>query len=124
MPHGKVLRHWAAPEPDDVSAWWLLERAMALLEHLMQQPARKALVLLPPEGATLREVERAALIEALEKTGWYQNRAAKLLQITPATMSRKMLAHDIYAENNYVVRKQFPNRISRWERARQKQEAP
>ncbi len=48
--------------------------------------------LLPPEGATLHEIERRLVLEALERGGWVQKRAAALLGI-----SRRKL--------NYMIRK-------------------
>ena len=117
---GKVLRHWAVP-PENVSAWWLLERAVALLDYLMKEPPRKALVYFPPEGATLLQVEYAALYAALDKTHWVQKKAAKFLGITEAMMSRRMVKHNLYAETLFGQRRNKSNRISRWEKARRTQ---
>ena len=48
------------------------------------------LVLIPPEGVDYRDVERALLLAALERTGWVQKEAAALLR-----MSRRRLNYRI-----------------------------
>jgi len=78
---------------------WLLERAVALIEALMHERGRRPLVWLPPEGATLKEVERAALIAALDATGWVQNAAARKLGITPRVSNYKMKILRLHREN-------------------------
>jgi hypothetical protein len=78
---------------------WLLERCYALLEVLMAERGRKALVHLPPEGASLDEIERQALLAALDRCGWVQSDAAKLVGISARVMNYKMNQHDLYAEH-------------------------
>jgi len=80
---------------------WLLERAHSLLEVLMAERGRKhsPLVSLPPEGASLDEIERQALLLALDRCGWVQSDAAKLLGISARVMNYKMQQHNLYAEH-------------------------
>jgi transcriptional regulator with GAF, ATPase, and Fis domain len=56
-------------------------------------PAR--IVNLPAEGATLEEIERQALIQALDMTNWVQKDAAALLSISPRVISYKIKLHGI-----------------------------
>jgi len=47
---------------------WLLDRAMSMLAALLEERDRlsRRLVTLPPEGASLHEIERAAMVAALD----------------------------------------------------------
>ncbi len=65
-----------------------IERAMLLIdgdtlepEHLtmLVRTVPAARVQLPPEGVKIRELERDLLVQALERSGWNQTRAAQLL---------------------------------------------
>lgn len=47
------------------------------------------------EGMSLEEVEKAMLVSALEKTGWNQTQAAKLLDITRDTLRYKMKKYSL-----------------------------
>jgi DNA-binding NtrC family response regulator len=78
---------------------WLLDRAMALTEALMAERARARLVSLPPDGARLIEIERAALVAALERTNWNQAKAAALLSIPPRVMQFKVKKYRIHDDN-------------------------
>lgn len=80
---------------------WLLARAMAFAAALMDERARRAnkLVMLPPEGATLHEIERAALVAALDRTGWVQADSAKLLGTTARVMNSKMTRYALYKDH-------------------------
>lgn len=80
---------------------WLLERAVAFLSVLVLERTRRPLVCLPPDGATLLEIERAALIAALDRTGWNQKAAARLVGITPRVMNYKMQARALYQDNPF-----------------------
>ena len=83
----------------------------------MHERGRRPLVWLPREGVTLREVEHAALIAALDATGWVQSAAAKRLGITPRVMNYKMKLHRLYEEN--PLRQSVP-RVYRAARSRPK----
>jgi hypothetical protein len=74
---------------------------MALLAVLVVERSRAArrLVCLPPEGATLHEIERAALVAALDRTGWVQASAAKLLGMTARAFNYRMSVYRLYEEN-------------------------
>jgi DNA-binding NtrC family response regulator len=48
------------------------------------------LVGLPPEGAALEEVERAAIVQALERADWVQKDAADLLKISVDRMNARI----------------------------------
>lgn len=105
---------------------WLLERAIALLEALMHERGRRPVVWLPPDGVTLREVERAALIAALDATGWVQNAAARKLGITARVINYKMKVHHLHRENPlrpgrprvYHLRAERPKPVPRRRRRR------
>jgi PAS domain S-box-containing protein len=83
-----------------------IERAMVLEESAWVQPgslgdlhtefstaapvAEAPRVPAPATGLSLEQVERNMLVGALEKTGWNQTRAARLLSITRDTLRYKM----------------------------------
>jgi hypothetical protein len=91
---------------------WLLARAMALVAALMDERSRRAnkLVMLPPEGATLHEIERAALVAALDRTGWVQADAAKLLGTTARVMNSKMTHYALYKDHPLGPKRKRPCR--------------
>lgn len=80
---------------------WLLDRAVAFIAALVDERDRAAhrLVTLPRDGATLHEIERAALVAALERTGWVQSRAAQLLGTTARVMNLKMARYHLYDDD-------------------------
>jgi hypothetical protein len=80
---------------------WLLDRAMSMLAALLEERDRisRRLVTLPPEGASLHEIERAALVAALDRTGWVQANAAKILGMTPRVFHYKMARFNLYADD-------------------------
>jgi transcriptional regulator with GAF, ATPase, and Fis domain len=49
-----------------------------------------SIVLIPPAGISLEEIERRALIEALKMFNWVQKDAAELLQISPRVINYKI----------------------------------
>jgi DNA-binding NtrC family response regulator len=51
--------------------------------------------ILPEEGVSLEEVERSLIIQALERTGYNQTRAAKLLGITRHTLMYRLEKYNI-----------------------------
>ncbi|MBN1476153.1 sigma-54-dependent Fis family transcriptional regulator, partial [Candidatus Sumerlaeota bacterium] len=52
-------------------------------------------VSLPPEGMALDEIERALVIQALERADWNQKEAAKLLHLTPDQMHHRVKKFEI-----------------------------
>jgi transcriptional regulator with GAF, ATPase, and Fis domain len=50
---------------------------------------------LPPEGITLDEVEKNLILQALERTGWIQKDAAKLLGLSRRVIQYKIAKHNI-----------------------------
>jgi DNA-binding NtrC family response regulator len=52
-------------------------------------------VRIPPRGIALEEIERQALMQALERTGWVQKAAAAMLDISPRVMHYKLKTHGI-----------------------------
>ena len=83
---------------------WLLDRAMALLDALMAEREER-LVNLPEEGASLEEVERAAILEALRRSHWVQKRAAALLRSTPRIIGYKIRQHGIVPPGGEISRR-------------------
>jgi DNA-binding NtrC family response regulator len=53
------------------------------------------IVQLPSTGASLKDIEREALIQALQRTNWVQKEAAAHLDITPRVMHYKLKTHGI-----------------------------
>jgi len=53
------------------------------------------IVHLPPHGVSLKDIERDALIQALQRTNWVQKDAAAHLDITPRVMHYKLKTHGI-----------------------------
>lgn len=89
---------------------WLLDRAVAMLKVLLAERERfaRGLVHIPPEGATLVEIERAALVAALDRTNWVQKRAAEFLGTTARVMNYKMAKHRLYQDHpNGVTRRHY-----------------
>ncbi len=74
-------------EPRDLALPTLPAPAAA---ELPQDVVAAPLVRLPPEGVDLRDVERELLLQALERSGWVQKEAARLLR-----MSRRKLNYRI-----------------------------
>jgi two-component system, NtrC family, response regulator AtoC len=56
---------------------------------------RDSIVKLPPRGTSLREIERQALLQALQHTNWVQKEAAVHLDISPRVMHYKLKTHGI-----------------------------
>jgi DNA-binding NtrC family response regulator len=54
-----------------------------------------SVVRLPPNGISLKEIERQALLQALQRTNWVQKDAATHLDITPRVMHYKLKTHGI-----------------------------
>ena len=76
----------------------LVARARELtIADLPEALQRQALTLAAPEGpaGSLEEVERAAIMRALESTGWNKQAAAALLGLRRTTLYSKMRRHNI-----------------------------
>jgi DNA-binding NtrC family response regulator len=54
-----------------------------------------SVVRLPPHGIALKDIEREALVQALQRTNWVQKDAAAHLDITPRVMHYKLKTHGI-----------------------------
>jgi len=48
-----------------------------------------------PEGMSLKQVERWAIVQAMEHSDFNQRKAARMLQVHRATLARKLKAHDL-----------------------------
>jgi two-component system, NtrC family, response regulator AtoC len=57
--------------------------------------AEEGIVRLPANGISLKDIEREALIQALQRTNWVQKDAAAHLDITPRVMHYKLKTHGI-----------------------------
>jgi len=68
-------------------------------EHIAlyeRRPSKEGGILeIPEEGIKLEDVERMLIVQALERTGWVQKKAAKLLGISPRVINYKIRKHDI-----------------------------
>jgi transcriptional regulator with PAS, ATPase and Fis domain len=76
---------------------WILPGSLAIRREQITIPAAAAARTNPEsssglhtEGMSLEEAEKSMLLRALEKTGWNQTRAAKVLEITRDTLRYKM----------------------------------
>ncbi|RJP17226.1 MAG: sigma-54-dependent Fis family transcriptional regulator [Candidatus Abyssobacteria bacterium SURF_5] len=58
-------------------------------------PQKKDILNIPDGGVKLEEVERQLICQALERAGWVQKNAAKLLGISPRVINYKIKKHDI-----------------------------
>lgn len=57
--------------------------------------SEEGVVRLPPHGMALKDIEREALLQALQRTNWVQKDAAAHLDITPRVMHYKLKTHGI-----------------------------
>ena len=64
------------------------------------------IVRLPPNGVSLKAIEREALLQALQRTYWVQKNAAAHLDISPRVMHYKLKTHGITPPGR------FPRRLS------------
>jgi len=71
--------------------------------------AERALVSLPVEGASLEDVERTAIIQALDRTGWVQKEAAELLGISVDRMNSRIRKYGI-THSKWKIHKQAADR--------------
>jgi DNA-binding NtrC family response regulator len=62
---------------------------------LARREAEERIVRLPPHGTSLREIEKEALLQALEGANWVQKKAAARLDISPRVMYYKLKSHSI-----------------------------
>ncbi len=63
--------------------------------HTLTATRRSQVVELPAEGYPLEEIEKEAVIQALERNGWNQTRAAAFLQVPRHTLIYRMEKYDI-----------------------------
>ena len=75
---------------------YLMREAREAAEERPQPVADGAVVVrVPPGGVSLEEIERQAIVQALEMTHWRQKAAAALLGISPRVLDYKMQTHQI-----------------------------
>jgi DNA-binding NtrC family response regulator len=87
-----TIAHGVAQEEDEVmrlSSLGLAERRSSAGE------SEDRIVRLPPNGVSLKAIERAALLQALQRTHWVQKDAAAHLDISPRVMHYKLKTHGI-----------------------------
>jgi DNA-binding NtrC family response regulator len=87
-----TIAHGVAHEEDEVmrlSSLGLGERRSSAGE------SGDRIVRLPPNGVSLKAIERDALLQALQRTGWVQKDAAAHLDISPRVMHYKLKTHGI-----------------------------
>ncbi|UCD59027.1 MAG: sigma-54-dependent Fis family transcriptional regulator [Candidatus Hydrogenedentota bacterium] len=81
----------------------MCEGTKILPEHIAlydrQPPKKKETIDIPEGGIKLLDIERMLLLQALERTGWVQKNAAKLLGISPRVINYKIRKHKIKREN-------------------------
>jgi transcriptional regulator with GAF, ATPase, and Fis domain len=71
------------------------DRVRTVVEFLEARTVARPVVLLPPEGMPLKEIERLAIVEALQRTNWVQVDAAKLLSVHPRVLHYKLKTHGL-----------------------------
>ena len=74
--------------------------------HSSPGESEDRIVRLPPNGVSLRAIEREALLQALQRTEWVQKNAAAHLDISPRVMHYKLKTHGITPPGR------FPRRLS------------
>ena len=87
-----TIAHGVTQEEDEVmrlSSLGLGERRSSAGE------AEDRMVRLPPNGVSLKAIEREALVQALQRTHWVQKDAAAHLDISPRVMHYKLKTHGI-----------------------------
>ena len=62
---------------------------------LTRSEREERMVSLPPHGISLRDIEKEALLQALEGANWVQKKAAARLDISPRVMHYKLKSHGI-----------------------------
>ena len=83
---------WRKPRYEDSppDCFWLLERALSFIRHLMEERKYMPIVRLPPGGMPYRDIEREIILVALSQSSWVQRRAAKLLRISARMLNYKI----------------------------------
>jgi DNA-binding NtrC family response regulator len=76
----------------------ILPEHIALFDRRPPKKRESALEI-PDGGIKLMEVERLLIVQALERTGWVQKNAAKLLGISPRVINYKIQKHKIKRES-------------------------
>ena len=83
----------------ELAAW--VERLYAtgldaeiLVEALLMESDKRP-EKLPIDGMSLRQLERCAIEQAMDKTDFNQRKAARLLHVHRATLSRKLKRHGL-----------------------------
>jgi transcriptional regulator with GAF, ATPase, and Fis domain len=85
----------------------VLRQAEHLIERLAEQVVQeRSVVRLPRDGYPLELIERDALVQALEISGWVQCRAAALLGLSPRVMNYKV--------QHYALRPPRTAKVNSW----------
>jgi DNA-binding NtrC family response regulator len=63
--------------------------------RLGRPPSESRVVNLPAEGYSLESIEREVVVQALERSGWNQTRAAAFLQVPRHTLLYRMDKYEI-----------------------------
>jgi DNA-binding NtrC family response regulator len=87
-----AVAHGVAQEEDEVMQLSSLSLGR---RHVRTNAAPDGIVQLPPNGASLKAIEREALLQALHRTCWVQKDAAAHLDISPRVMHYKLKTHGI-----------------------------
>jgi len=69
--------------------------ALAHLLDLPKEPAKRPAASPPSLPRTVRELERAEVVSALERTGWVKARAARRLGLTPRQLSYRVKKYEL-----------------------------
>ena len=81
----------------------MCEGNKVLPEHIAlydkKPPQKKDVLDIPDGGVNLEEVERQLIAQALERTGWVQKNAAKMLGISPRVINYKIKKHKLKRES-------------------------
>jgi transcriptional regulator with GAF, ATPase, and Fis domain len=85
--------------------WGLLCQALRLIESMRDHSSILPMVPMPP---SLKDIERASIVEALEKHRWIQKDAAKSLGISPRVMTYKVQAMDIDVPGRSARKRRVP----------------
>jgi DNA-binding NtrC family response regulator len=87
-----TIAHGVAREEEEV----MRLRSLSLGEQQSRGgEAEDRIVRLPPNGVSLKAIERDALLQALQRTRWVQKDAAAHLDISPRVMHYKLKTHGI-----------------------------
>ena len=87
-----TIAHGVAQEEDEVMQ---LSSVSLAGRRSSTGESEDRIVRLPPNGVSLKAIEREALLQALQRTSWVQKDAAAHLDISPRVMHYKLKTHGI-----------------------------